>query len=170
MSDLSLSRRAVLVNGGVVAVSLATPALAWRQSAADEAPDEAILTAALGMEETAVATYDRIHDLQILGKDDQALIERIVSNHRKHADGLRKWLRQFAPLPDPSGSNVSLQVRTAKDALELLVETERTAMDTYLTHAASLYYRAVLADAVLILVDEVKHHTVLSARLAARIA
>ena len=171
MKNLSMSRRALLVQGGVAAVSLtASPVLAEAQSGADKAPDEGILTAALGMEEATLATYDQIHDLQILSRDDRALTDRIISNHRKHADRLRTWLRRFGRVPDPSGAQVSIRVQTAQDALELLVKTEQAAMTTYLTHAASLYYRAILADAVLILVDEVKHHTVLSARLGARSA
>ena len=171
MSSESISRRNLIVTGGLAVASVATPVLAWSQGAPPEdVPDEAILIAALAMEEQTIRTYERICDLQILRPDDQTFAKKITRNHEAHADSLRKWLREFGSLPSPSESQSIPQVRSANDALRLLVEAETTAMDTYLTHAASLYYPEVLADAVRILVDEVKHHTVLSAQLAARTA
>ena len=171
MNSESISRRKLIVTGGLALAGAATPVLAWSQNAPPEdVPDEAILIAALAMEEQTIRTYETICDLQILRPDDLALAHKITSNHEAHADGLRKWLREFGPLPSPPESQTSIQVRSANDALTLLVKAENTAMNTYLTHATSLYYPEVLADAVRILVDEVKHHTVLSAQLAARTA
>ncbi len=171
MRSKSLSRRELLVGGGLAVASVATPALGWTQSAAPEdVPDEAILIAALAMEESTIGTYEGICDLQVLGNSNQALAEQISKNHEAHAESLRKWLREFGPLPDSTRSEGRGQIPTANNALQLLVDAENTAINTYLTHAASLHYRGVLADAVRILVDEVKHHTILSAQLAQRIA
>jgi rubrerythrin len=165
MSRLSISRRTLLISSSTAGALAVVPALALSQGQAEGAPDAAILAAALAMEEAAIATYEGIGDLQVLDPDTRDLGEQIIAHHQAHAAGLREWLTRFGITPGASPVPPLAPVRNAEEALELLVETEQTAMDTYLTHAASLHYPGILSDAVSILVDEVKHHTVLSSRL-----
>lgn len=164
MSHL-LSRRAALIRGGAAALSVAAPgiALARRQS---EVEIVDVLQAALALEQKTVITHDHMNNHQVLTGTEISLCTKMVDNHKRHAAVLEQWLRRLGATPKPI-SVPAPALNTRDEALKLSIELERTLIDAYVKHAPNLTGE-VLADAVTILIDESKHHTLLSSWLNVR--
>ncbi len=155
----SLSRRAILAGGGAAALSIAAPRIALARRQQDiEIVD--VLQAALALEQKTVITHDHMNNHQTLTDPEISICTKILDNHKRHTATLQEWLRRLGATPKPVSAPASV-VNTRDKALKLSIELERALIDAYLTHASNLTGE-LLADAVTILIDETKHHTILS--------
>lgn len=157
------SRREFLWSGGLCA-GLGALVLAVPEGySAEKFPgDVAILNVALGLEHEAIAAYQAGAESQLLSAEQLSMALAFQKDHKRHRDTLTKFVRRFeGTAVEPKSQYDFGTIASAADILMLAQRLEQGAAEAYLTHAASLESRAVLDAAVPVLVDEVRHSTVL---------
>lgn len=162
-----LSRRAMLTGGGAAAFSVAVPGIARARKQSDiEIAITDVLQAALALEQKTVIAHDHMNHHQMLAVPEISMCTKIQDNHKRHSAALEKWLRRLGATPKPNSAQASV-LTTRDEVLKVSIELERALMDAYLANAANLTGE-LLADAVAILIDETKHHTIFSSWLNVR--
>ena len=124
--------------------------------------DVAILNVALGLEHEAIAAYQAGAESKLLSADQLSMALAFQKDHKRHRDTLTKFVRRFRGTPvEPKSQYDFGTIASAADVLKLAQRLEQGAADAYLTHAANLGSQEVLDAAAQVLVDEVRHATVL---------
>lgn len=141
-----MSRRAFLLPGGQTTVT-----------AVD------VLQVALELEQKTIVTHEHMNGHAMLAAAERSLCDKILVNHTHHTARLEHWLRALGASPK-TASIPTPNLVTREETLKAAVQLERTLIEAYIAHAGDLS-GAVLADAVQILVDETKHHTLISSWL-----
>lgn len=159
-----LSRRALLLQSSAVAAAAAIGGLRPARAAAIEMVD--VLQAALALEDGTIRSYRRIREERLLAGDELELCLQFLSNHERHAGRLRFWLRSLGSKPPDSPGKVAADLGAA-NALRTALRLETELQGAYLTHAGNINRGEILADAVSILIDETRHHTLLTLRAPA---
>lgn len=167
MSRRTLLTRAALAGGGCFAgLLVGDGALAFAQS---PQRDVLILNAALYLEHEAIAAYTAGAGSGLLPAPVLAVASAFMSDHQYHRDGIAGVVKQLGvepPGPRPSYRFGALH--SADDILRLALRLELGAATAYRTLASSVQSKAVLGFAAHVMVDEVRHTTVLRNALKLR--
>lgn len=167
MSRRTLLTRAALAGGGCLVGLLG----GGRTLAFGQAPqrDLLILNAALYLEHEAVAAYTTGAGSGLLPAPVLAVASAFMSDHQYHRDGIAGVLKQLGV--EPPGPQPAYRFRTlhsADDVLRLALRLEQGAAIAYRTLASSVQSKPILGFAAHVLVDEVRHATVLRHALKLR--
>jgi len=124
--------------------------------------DLGILTAALYLEHEAVAAYQAGAESKLLSPGVLAAAVAFQSDHKYHRDGISGVLKSLGV--EPAGPEKKYdfgRLRNEKDILLLARERENGAVLAYGTLASNIMTKAVLGFGANVLVDEVRHRTIL---------
>jgi hypothetical protein len=124
--------------------------------------DISILLAALYLEHEAIAAYETGALTGLLPVGLLNIAIPFQSDHKYHRDGIVKTIEDLGG--EAFGSNEKYQFgnfKTAKDVLRFAIKYEQGAVSAYSTLASNIKNKAVLNFAANVLVDEVRHATVL---------
>lgn len=124
--------------------------------------DLAILSAALYLEQEAIAAYQAGAESKLLSPPVLAAAVAFQSDHKYHRDGIAGVLKSLGV--EPAGPEKRYEfghLKTEKDILRLARDRENGAATAYATLAANVFSKAVLNFAANVLVDEVRHRTIL---------
>ena len=154
----------LLSGAGLAALTIGgTPPVAFSQSVDG---DLGILTAALYLEQEAIAAYQAGAESGLL---PEALLKAAVAfqaDHKHHRDGLMGAIKTLGGTPLEARNKYSFgRLKSDKDILKLARNLEQGAVDAYSTLASSIENRTVLDFAAHVLADEVRHVTVLKSVL-----
>ena len=160
------SRMKLLKWGEVVAAlgiaRLSIIASANPSAKAGYADDLDILNVALGLEHQAIAAYQAGAESKLL---PAAVLEIAVSfqtDHKRHRDALIGLITKYGGTPVGAKSSYDFgTIKNAGDILNLALTLEQGAVDAYLANAYKLKSGDILNSAVPIVLDEVRHVTVL---------
>lgn len=128
--------------------------------------DLGILTAALYLEHEAVAAYQAGAESKLLSPTVLKVAVAFQSDHKYHRDGIAGVLKSLGV--DPAGPEKRYDfgtIKSEKDVLWLAREREDGAVQAYATLASNILTKAVLGFGANVLVDEVRHRTLLDAVL-----
>jgi hypothetical protein len=131
--------------------------------------DLGILTAALYLEHEAIAAYQAGAESKLLTPGVLAVAVAFQSDHKYHRDGISGVLKSLGVTP--SGPEKKYQfghLHNQNDILNLARNLEHGAMVAYATLASNIKTTAVLNFGANVLVDEVRHHTILNAVLGGK--
>jgi len=173
------SRRELLAGG--LAGAGAAAVLAARTAAADTpVSDQALLSYALQIEQTAVVVYEQVLALPVLGRESRALALEFLGHERAHVAALHSELEALGNAP-PAPVSTSQQARavlaqhglsvdfgklgTLKDAINLLYDIEGLSQGAYYATIGRLSSSAPLASAAQALACEAQHQALLTALL-----
>ncbi len=128
--------------------------------------DLGILTAALYLEHEAVAAYQAGAESKLLSPGVLQLAVAFQSDHKYHRDGISGVLKSLGVEPKGPEKKYNLgSLHSEKDILRLARDRENGAVLAYGTLASNILTKAVLNFGANVLVDEVRHRTVLNAAL-----
>jgi hypothetical protein len=128
--------------------------------------DLGILTAALYLEQEAVAAYQAGAESKLLSPAVLGVAVAFQSDHKYHRDGIIGVLKSLGV--EPSGPERHYDfghLKNQTDILRLARERENGAVLAYGTLASNILTKAVLGFGANVLVDEVRHRTILDAAL-----
>jgi Ferritin-like domain len=131
--------------------------------------DLGILTAALYLEQEAIAAYQAGAESKLLTPGVLAVAVALQSDHKYHRDGISGVLKSLGVAP--SGPEKKYQfghLHNQNDILNLARNLEQGAVVAYATLASNIKTTAVLNFGANVLVDEVRHHTILNAALGGK--
>ena len=154
---LSLASSASL---GVAAFLLAGKLpTAFGQSAAGDA---AILSAALYLEHEGIAAYQAGAESKLLSPGVLKVAVAFQSDHKYHRDGIIGVLKVLGVEPaGPERKYFFGHLGSEKDVLQLARSKENGAVQAYGTLASSIQNKTALNFGANVLIDEVRHRTVL---------
>ncbi len=128
--------------------------------------DLGILTAALYLEHEAVAAYQTGAESKLLSPGVLQVAVAFQSDHKYHRDGISGVLKSLGVEPRGPEKKYDLgSLHSEKDILHLARDRENGAVLAYGTLASNILTKAVLNFGANVLVDEVRHRTVLNAAL-----
>lgn len=128
--------------------------------------DLGILTAALYLEHEAVAAYQAGAESKLLSEGVLKVAVAFQSDHKYHRDGISGVLKSFGVEPKGPEKKYDFgRLHSEKDILRLARDRENGAVIAYGTLASNILTKAVLNFGANVLVDEVRHRTVLNAAL-----
>lgn len=128
--------------------------------------DLAILTAALYLEHEAIAAYQAGAESKLLSPGVLKVAVAFQSDHKHHRDGIMGVIRVLGEEPSGPGEKYDFgHLRSEKDVLRLARDREDGAVHAYGTLASNIQNRTALNFGANVLVDEVRHRTVLNAAL-----
>jgi len=128
--------------------------------------DLGILTAALYLEHEAVAAYQGGAESKLLSEGVLKVAVAFQSDHKYHRDGISGVLKSFGVEPKGPEKKYDFgHLHSEKDILRLAHDRENGAVLAYGTLASNILTKAVLNFGANVLVDEVRHRTVLAAAL-----
>jgi rubrerythrin len=168
-----VARRSFLASAGAVALSAGALALlAGRDSlaagkpasAATQSNDVAILNAALGAEQEAVAAYEVGAKSGLLQQPVLALAVQFQDHHKQHADALAATVKKLggAPVAPLAKYEFPLdKLKSQADVLGFAAGLEKGAVSAYLGAVPILGDRELAKVAASILGDEAMHWAVL---------
>lgn len=168
MSRRTWLRQAAIGGGGCLA-GLLTADVTLAGVTQPPQRDVFILTAALYLEHEAIAAYTAGAGSKLLPPAVLAVASAFMSDHQYHRDGIAGVLKTLGvepPGPQPSYRFGAL--RSADDILRLALRLEQGAATAYRTLASSVQSKPVLGFAAHVMVDEVRHATVLRDALKLR--
>jgi len=128
--------------------------------------DIGILSAALYLEQEAIAAYQAGAESKLLSPEVLTVAVAFQSDHKYHRDGISSVLKSLGVEPAPPEKKYDFgTLKTQKDILVLARNLEAGAARAYATLAANIMTKPVLNFGANVLVDEVRHRTVLNAAL-----
>jgi len=128
--------------------------------------DIGILTAALYLENEAIAAYQAGAESKLLSEGVLKVAVAFQSDHKFHRDGLSGAIQTLGGTPLAAQKKYHFgSLKSEKDILRLARELEKGAADAYSTLAANIQNKDVLNFGALTLTDEVRHLTVLNSVL-----
>jgi hypothetical protein len=129
--------------------------------------DLGILTAALYLEHEAVAAYQAGAESKLLSPGVLKVAVSFQDDHKYHRDGISGVLKSLGVEPRGPENHYDFgRLRSEKDILRLARDRENGAVLAYGTLASNILTKAVLNFGANVLVDEVRHRTVLNAALS----
>jgi rubrerythrin len=161
-------RRGVAVGGAAITAAMLPELLgagdALAQSEDTSATDSEILVGAIGIEQTAVLTYETAAAGGLLGPG-AGVARLFAAQEQQHADALIAALRGIGgkPPPPPRIEDVPglTEVKTGEEMLRFAVELENMAIAAYLEAHKRLGSAALLKTATEIVANEGQHLVVL---------
>lgn len=124
--------------------------------------DIGILTAALYLEQEAIAAYQAGAESKLLSAPVLAAAVAFQSDHKYHRDGIAGVLKSLGVEPAGPEKHYNFgRLKTEKDILRLARDRENGAVTAYATLAANILTKDVLNFGANVLVDEVRHRTIL---------
>jgi len=124
--------------------------------------DLGILTAALYLEHEAVAAYQAGAESKLLSPGVLAAAVAFQSDHKYHRDGISGVLKSLGVEPSAPEKKYDFgHLKSEKDILVLARQRENGAVLAYGTLASNIMTKAVLGFGANVLVDEVRHRTIL---------
>jgi hypothetical protein len=131
--------------------------------------DLGILTAALYLEHEAIAAYQAGAESKLLTPGVLAVAVAFQSDHKYHRDGISGVLKSLGVTPSGPEKKYNFgHLHNQNDILNLARRLEHGAMVAYATLASNIKTTAVLNFGANVLVDEVRHHTILNAALGGK--
>lgn len=128
--------------------------------------DLGILTAALYLEHEAVPAYQTGAESKLLSPGILKVAVALQSDHKYHRDGISGVLKSLGVTPNgPEKKYDFWRLRSETDILRLARDREQGAVQAYATLASNILTKAVLNFGANVLVDEVRHLTILNAVL-----
>lgn len=128
--------------------------------------DLGILSAALYLEHEAVAAYQAGAESKLLSPGVLKVAVAFQSDHKYHRDGISGVLKSLGVEPQGPEKKYDFgRLRSERDILRLARDRENGAVLAYGTLASNILTKAVLNFGANVLVDEVRHRTVLNAAL-----
>lgn len=128
--------------------------------------DLGILTAALYLEHEAVAAYQAGAESKLLSPGVLKVAVAFQSDHKYHRDGISGVLKSLGVEPAGPEKHYDFgRIKSERDVLWLAREREDGAVQAYATLASNILTKAVLNFGANVLVDEVRHRTLLDAVL-----
>lgn len=161
-----VSRRVVaqrgLVLGGAFATAAAlAPLLPVRAALAASSGDQAVLEAALRLEQSAVVAYDAAAQSGVLDRQADSLADVFREQEQAHADALQTALVALgarAPAPPKAGEIAGLsRVRTQAGFVRFLIALELRAVAAYYDAQHKLADPELLSLAARIMANEGQH-------------
>jgi Ferritin-like domain len=128
--------------------------------------DLGILSAALYLEQEAVTAYQAGAESKLLSPGVLKAAVAFQSDHKYHRDGISGVLKSLGV--DPKGPEKKYDfgsLHSEKDILRLARDRENGAVLAYGTLASNILTKAVLNFGANVLVDEVRHRTILDSVL-----
>lgn len=170
---LILTRRQALTRSlwllGAAASATALGGSATRLLAAADERDVTILSAALYLEHEAIAAYTAGAGSGLLPPPVLKVAGAFMDDHKYHRDGIAGVLKTLGVTPaGPAAAYHFGTLKTADDILNLALRLEQGAATAYRTLASSVHNKTVLGFAAHVMVDEVRHATVLRDALKLR--
>lgn len=163
------ARRSFLRLAGSASIGAAIPLLTgdFHQLKAQTLQgDIGILTAALYLEQEAIAAYQAGAESKLLSEGVLKVAVAFQSDHKYHRDGISGVLKSLGVEPQGPEKHYDFgRLRTEKDILLLARERENGAVLAYGTLASNIKTKAVLNFGANVLVDEVRHRTILDSVL-----
>lgn len=124
--------------------------------------DLTILTAALYLEHEAIAAYQAGAASGLLPSGVLQVAVAFMGDHQYHRDGIMGAIGTLGGTPADAEKHYRFgRLRHANDVLKLALRLEHGAATAYTTLASSVRNKTVLNFAAHVLVDEVRHATVL---------
>jgi len=128
--------------------------------------DLGILTAALYLEQEAISAYQAGAESKLLSAGVLTVAVAFQSDHKYHRDGISGVLKSLGVEPKGPEKKYDFgKLRSEKDILRLARDRENGAVLAYGTLASNILTKAVLNFGANVLVDEVRHRTILNAAL-----
>jgi Ferritin-like domain len=128
--------------------------------------DLGILSAALYLEQEAITAYQAGAESKLLSPGVLAAAVAFQSDHKYHRDGISGVLKSFGVEPKGPEKKYNFgSLHSEKDILRLARDRENGAVLAYGTLASNILTKAVLNFGANVLVDEVRHRTILNAAL-----
>jgi len=128
--------------------------------------DLGILTAALYLEQEAITAYQAGAESKLLSPGVLKVAVAFQSDHKYHRDGISGVLKSLGVEPKGPEKKYDFgKLRSEKDILRLARDRENGAVLAYGTLASNILTKAVLNFGANVLVDEVRHRTILNAAL-----
>jgi rubrerythrin len=152
------------LSGAAVALLAGRPALAAKAGKASHAGDVAILNAALGAEQQAIAAYQVGAESNLLQKPVLDLAVKFQSQHKAHADLLAATVKQLGGTAVSAKSHYDFPVASLKsqaDVLRFAAGLEEGAVSAYLAAVPKFTNRDLSKAAASILGDEAMHWAIL---------
>jgi len=128
--------------------------------------DVGILTAALYLEQEAITAYQAGAESKLLSPGVLKAAVAFQGDHKYHRDGISGVLKSLGV--EPTGPEKKYDfgaLHSEKDILRLARDREHGAVLAYGTLASNILTKAVLNFGANVLVDEVRHRTILNAAL-----
>ncbi len=158
-------RRGLIAGGGVLCASAVPTLLRVGRAFAAADGDEAVLSRAVGLEQTAVVAYGAALGAGTLGPDLQATVRRIRGQERQHAAALTAALRKLGgspPRPPRPGEIRGLRaLRTQNEIAAFAIELENMVVAAYYQGQQKLREPALLRTTAQIMASEGQHLVVL---------
>ena len=131
--------------------------------------DLGILTAALYLENEAIAAYQAGAESKLLTPGVLAVAVAFQGDHKYHRDGLSGVLKSLGVTPSGPEKKYDFgPLHSEQDILRLARNLEHGAMQAYATLASNIQSKPVLNFAANVLVDEVRHFTILNSVLSGK--
>jgi len=128
--------------------------------------DIGILSAALYLEQEAIAAYQAGAESKLLSAGVLNVAVACQSDHKYHRDGISGVLKSLGVQPqEPQKKYDFGSLHSEKDVLRLARDREHGAVLAYGTLASNILTKAVLNFGANVLVDEVRHRTILNSAL-----
>ena len=128
--------------------------------------DLGILSAALYLEQEAVAAYQAGAQSKLLSEGVLKAAVAFQSDHKYHRDGIGGVLKSLGVEPKGPEKKYDFgSLHSEKDILRLARDREHGAVLAYGTLASNISNKAVLNFGANVLVDEVRHRTILNSAL-----
>jgi ferritin-like protein len=128
--------------------------------------DLGILSAALYLENEAVAAYQAGAESKLLSPGVLKVAVPFQSDHKYHRDGISGVLKSLGVTPSGPEKKYDFgSLRSENDILRLARDREHGAVQAYATLASNILTRPVLNFGANVLADEVRHLTVLNSVL-----
>jgi len=128
--------------------------------------DLGILSAAHYLEEEAVVAYQAGAESKLLSEGVLKVAVAFQSDHKYHRDGIGGVLKSLGVEPKGPEKKYDFgSLHSEKDVLRLARDRENGAVLAYGTLASNILTKAVLNFGANVLVDEVRHRTILNSAL-----
>ena len=128
--------------------------------------DLGILSAALYLEHEAITAYQAGAESKLLSSDVLKVAVAFQSDHKYHRDGIGGVLKSLGVEPAGPERNYDFgRLHSQRDILRLARDREHGAVQAYATLASNIKTKDVLNFGANILVDEVRHLTILNSVL-----
>lgn len=164
LGRITLSATAIALLAGQDRLAVIGPANAQSRTDQAQNDDVAILNAALGAEQEAIAAYGVGAASGLLQKSVLDLAIQFQGHHKEHADALAATVKKLGGTPVEARKSYSFPTQKLKAQADVLVfaaELERGAVSAYLGAVPILADRDLAKVAASILGDEAMHWAVL---------